>query len=54
MTLTYTDETLFETPFIMDHTFVRTEDSVVPLYECTDAGYDWFNNLNAPQPGEPQ
>jgi hypothetical protein len=54
MTLTYTDETLFETPFIMDHTFVRTEDSVVPLYECTDADYDWFNKLNEPKPGEPQ
>jgi len=54
MTLTYVDETIFETPFIIDHTFVRTEDSVVPLYECTDADYDWFNKLNAPQPGEPQ
>ena len=49
MTLTYIDETLFEIPFILDHTFVRTDDSEVPLYECTDADYDWFEKLNAPQ-----
>ena len=54
MTLTYVDETLFEIPFILDHTFVRTEDTVVPLYECTDADYDWFEKLNAPQQGESQ
>jgi hypothetical protein len=54
MTLTYIDETLFETPFILDHTFVRTDDIEVPLYECTDADYDWFEKLNAPQDGESQ
>ena len=54
MTLTYVDETLFEIPLILDHTFVRTEDTVVPLYECTDADYDWFEKLNAPQQGESQ
>ena len=54
MTLTYVDETLFEIPFILDHIFVRTEDSDVPLYECTDADYDWFEKLNAPQQGESQ
>lgn len=54
MTLTYVDETLFEIPFILDHTFVRTEDLEVPLYECTDAAYDWFEKLNAPQQGESQ
>ena len=54
MTLTYVDETLFKTPFILDHRFVRTEDAEVPLYECTDADYDWFEKLNAPIQGEPQ
>lgn len=54
MTLTYVDETLFEIPFILDHTFVRTQDHEVPLYECTDADYDWFEKLNAPQQGESQ
>lgn len=54
MTLTYVDETLFEVPFILDHAFVRTADTAVPLYECTDADYDWFEKLNAPQQGESQ
>ena len=54
MTLTYVDETLFEIPFILDHTFVRTEDTDVPLYGCTDADYDWFDKLNAPQQGASQ
>jgi hypothetical protein len=49
LTLTYVDETLFEIPFILDHTFVRTADTEVPLYECTDADYDWFEKLNAQQ-----
>ena len=49
MTLTYVDETLFEIPFILDHTFGRTADTEVPLYECTDADYDWFEKLNAQQ-----
>ncbi len=49
MTLTYVDETLFEIPFILDHTFARTADTEVPLYECTDADYDWFEKLNAQQ-----
>ena len=54
MILTYVDETLFEIPFILDHTFVRTDDAAVPLYECTDADYDWFEKLNAPRHGEAQ
>ena len=49
MRLTYVDETLFEIPFILDHTFARTADTEVPLYECTDADYDWFEKLNAQQ-----
>jgi hypothetical protein len=54
MTLTYVDKTLFNIPFILDHTFVRTEDREIPLYECTDADYDWFEKLNAPTQGELQ
>lgn len=54
LTLTYVDETLFEVPFVLDHTFIRTDDKEVPLYECTDADYDWFEQLNAPQSGDPQ
>lgn len=52
--LTYVDPTLFEIPFILDHTFVKTDATEMPIYECTDAGYDWFEKLNAPQAGESQ
>ena len=47
LTLTYVDETLFAEPFIMDHTFARTGDTAIPLYDCTDADYEWFEKLNA-------
>ncbi len=43
---THIDATLYEQPFILDYTFVRIEDSEFPLYECTDADYDWFYELN--------
>jgi hypothetical protein len=45
---TYVDETLFEKPFVLDYAFERIDESVLPLYECTDANYDWFEKLNAP------
>jgi len=54
MTLTYLDATLFEIPLILDHTFVRSGDASVPLYECTDADYDWFEQLNAPKQEDTQ
>ncbi len=45
---TYTDETLFEKPFVVSYPFKRIDETEMPLYECTDADYDWFNKLNAP------
>ena len=48
LTLTYIDNTLFDVPFVLDHTFVKIDETSVPLYECTDADYDWFEKLNAP------
>ena len=45
---TYTDDTLFEKPFVLDYAFRRTGETEMPLYECTDADYDWFEELNAP------
>jgi len=54
LTQTYIDETLFEKPFVVDYTYKRIEGSEMPLYECTDANYDWFNQLNAPAEGETQ
>ncbi len=49
---TYIDETLFEKPFVLDYAFERIDETVLPLYECTDANYDWFEKLNAPDEEE--
>ncbi len=49
---TYIDETLFEVPFVVTYPYERIEGTEIPLYECTDANYDWFNELNAPKEGE--
>ena len=49
---TYIDDTLFEKPFVIDYGFDRIEESELPLYECTDANYDWFEKLNAPNEEE--
>ena len=49
---TYIDDSLFEKPFVIEYGFDRIEESVVPLYECTDANYDWFEKLNAPSEEE--
>jgi hypothetical protein len=54
MTLTYVDETIFEVPFIMDHEFRRLQDEAVSVYDCVDANYGWFEELNAPQKAEPE
>jgi len=45
---TYVDDTLFTVPFVIDYTFVRLDETDLPLYECADADYDWFEKLNAP------
>jgi hypothetical protein len=52
LSLTYIDDTLFEAPFVLTHEFTRTGETNLPLYDCTDANYDWFEKLNAPQSGE--
>jgi hypothetical protein len=51
MTLTYEDNALFEIPFIIDHIFERIEGSEILPYNCEGADYDWFEILNAPEPG---
>jgi hypothetical protein len=49
---TYFDETLFVKPFVVDYAFRRINETELPLYECTDADYEWFEKLNAPAAGE--
>ena len=48
----YIDDTLFEKPFVVEYFYQRIDETEFPLYECTDANYDWFNELNAPIEGE--
>jgi len=52
LTLTYVDDTLFDSPFVLEHRFEKLKDTELPLYNCTDADYDWFEKLNAPATGE--
>ena len=52
--LTYEDDVLFESPFIIDHTFARIEASGILPYNCEGADYDWFEKLIAPEKDESQ
>ena len=54
LTHTYFDDTLYENPIVMDYFFRRTDESEITLYECREANYDWFNELNAPKEEETQ
>lgn len=54
LTHTYFDDTLYESPIVMEYFFRRTDESEITLYECTEANYDWFNELNAPKEEETQ
>jgi len=44
---TYIDPTLYQQPFVLEYTFTRSDHMELALYECTDANYEWFNELNA-------
>ncbi len=50
--LTYVDDTLFESPFIIDHTFERIKASGILPYNCEGADYDWFEKLIPPEKSE--
>ena len=54
LTHTYFDDTLYENPIVMDYFFRRTDESEITLYECREANYDWFYELNAPKEEETQ
>ena len=54
LTHTYFDDTLYENPIVMEYFFRRTDESEITLYECKEANYDWFNELNAPKEDEIQ
>ena len=46
ITHTYTDAELFEVPLVLEYFFRRLDVEDVDIYECTDANYDWFLELN--------
>jgi hypothetical protein len=48
---TYEDPKLFEKPLVLEYFFKRSTATDVALYDCTDANYDWFNELNEGQSG---
>ena len=54
LTHTYFDDPLYENPIVMDYFFRRADESEITLYECREANYDWFNELNAPKEEETQ
>lgn len=46
ITHTYIDEELYKKPFILNYNFRRVDADDVDIYNCTDADYDWFLELN--------
>lgn len=47
ITHTYIDETIFKQPLVLEYFFRRADDLELAIYNCTDASYDWFDELNA-------
>ncbi len=47
ITHTYIDEAIFEEPLVLEYFFRRADDMELAVYNCTDANYDWFDELNA-------
>lgn len=47
VTHTYTDDTIFEEPLVLEYFYTRVDAAEISIYDCTEADYDWFNELNA-------
>jgi len=47
ITHTYIDEEIFEKPLVLEYFFRRANDTEITIYNCTEANYDWFDELNA-------
>ncbi|MDA0280079.1 MAG: hypothetical protein ACI80L_000118 [Pseudohongiellaceae bacterium] len=47
ITHTYTDETIFEKPLVLEYFFKRSDETELNVYDCTEANYNWFDELNA-------
>ena len=46
ITHTYIDETLYEEPFVLNYFYRKIDETEIVPYQCTEADYDWFNELN--------
>ena len=47
ITHTYIDESIFEKPLVLEYFFSRADETKLNVYDCTEANYDWFDELNA-------
>lgn len=47
ITHTHIDPVLYQKPIVLEYSFRRTAEADILFYDCTDADYDWFNELNA-------
>ena len=47
ITHTYIDESIFEKPLVLEYFLRRADDAVLNVYDCTEANYNWFDELNA-------
>lgn len=46
ITHTYIDSSLYLKPLVLTYSYRREDASDVDIYNCTDANYDWFLELN--------
>lgn len=47
ITHTYIDESIFEKPLVLEYFFRRADETELNVYDCTEANYNWFDELNA-------
>ena len=46
ITHTYIDVEIFEEPLVLEYFFRRADDIELTIYDCTDANYEGFDELN--------
>ena len=46
VTHTYIDNELYDEPIVLNYFYKKIDETEVVPYECTEANYDWFNELN--------
>jgi len=47
VTHTYIDESIFEKPLVLEYFLRRADEVELNVYDCTEANYNWFDELNA-------